>query len=159
MIRFFFSELKVITKSSQSSDRARVCILQKGRKPLINFLVTYLKYNPELKRPLPLFRIPGKTLLLTEEQQIISYQNIADACCLTLESLRSMIDGDGVEVSLTLMETYYGLLRIKFQSDDSSVTIPNIHSIQCIYQVLDIFQALPPIEQVYARLPVVSVVR
>ena len=126
---FFFSELKVISKSSHSSDRARVCILQKGCKPLIDFLVTYLKYNPELKGPLPLFRLPGKTLLLTEEQQIISYQNIPDACGLTLESLQSMIDGDGVEVSWILMENYYGLLREKFQSDDSSVTIPNLHSI------------------------------
>ena len=129
----FLSQLKLITKSSQSSDRARVCILQKGRKPLIDLLVTYLKYNQELKGPLPLFRLPGKTLLLTEEQQIISYQNIPNAYGLTLKSLQSIIDGDGVEVFLILMENYYRLLRENFQSDDFSVTIPNLYSIQCIY--------------------------
>ena len=128
-----------------------VCIEPKGRKLLIDFLLTYLKYNPELIGPLPHFRLPSKTLLLTEAQQIISYLNIPGECGLTLESLRSMIDGDDLEVSWILMENYYGLLREKFQSNDSSVMISNLHSIQCIYQVSDIFQALPTIEQVFTN--------
>ena len=58
-----------------------------------------------------------------------------------------MIDGDGVNVSFTLMENYYGLLREKFQSKESDVTIPNLQAVRCIYQVLNIFQAKPPIDQ------------
>ena len=56
-----------------------------------------------------------------------------------------MIDGDGVDVALTLMENYYGLLREMFLSDDSSVMIPHLNSVECIYQVSGIFQALQPI--------------
>ena len=50
-----------------------------------------------------------------------------------------MIDGDGVYVAWTLLENCYGLLRKKFKSDDSSVTIPRLNSVESIYQVLDIF--------------------
>ena len=49
------------------------------------------------------------------------------------------------------MENYYGLLREKFPSDDSSVTISNLHSIRCIYQVSDLFHALPSKEQLFTN--------
>ena len=102
----------------------------------------YLKLDPELKKPLPHFRLHDKTLPFTEVQQIIPYENIPNGCEITLESLRSMIDGDGVYVAWTLLENYYGLLREMCQSDDSSVTIPHLNSVECIYQVSDIFQEL-----------------
>ena len=83
----FLSQLKLITKSFPSSVRARECISITGCKYLIDFLVTYLEYDPELKRPLPLFRLLGKTLPFTEGQRIISYENIPNGCGITLESL------------------------------------------------------------------------
>ena len=58
-----------------------------------------------------------------------------------------MIDDDSVNVSFTLMENYYGLLREKFPSKESDVTIPNLQAVRCIYQVSDIFHALPVIDQ------------
>ena len=109
--------------------------------------MTYLNSDPELNWTLPLFRLPDKTLEYTEKHQLIPYQKIPDGFTITLESLRSMIDGDGVNVSFSLMENYYGLLREKFQSKESDVTIPNLQAVRCIYQVSDIFQAKPPIDQ------------
>ena len=129
----FLSRLKLIPESSASSVRARECISITGPKHLTNFLVKYLKLDPELKRPLPLFRLHDKTLPFTEVQQIVPYDNIPNECEITLQSLRSIIDGEGVYVAWTLLENYYGLLREKIQSDDSSVTIPHLNSVECIY--------------------------
>ena len=100
----FLSQLKLTPKSSPSSVRNPVCIELSGHKQLIDFLVTYLNTDPELNWTLPLFRLPHKTLEYTEEHQLIPYQNIPDGCAITLESLRSMIDSDGVNVSFSLME-------------------------------------------------------
>ena len=147
----FLSQLKLIPKLSLSSVCARECISITGRKHLINFLVTYLKYDLELKRPLPLFWLHSKTLPFIEDQNIISYKNIPNGCGIKLESLQSMIDGDGVGVALTLMENYYGLLREMFMFNDSSITIPHLNSMECIYQVLDIFQALQPIDKLFTN--------
>ena len=120
-----------------------------GRKAMIDFLVTYLKYNPELIGPLPKLRLSGKAYLWTEAQQIFPNQRVHDICDFTLASLRSLIDGEGKEVSWMLMENYYELLRGTFHSDDCGVTISNHHSIRCIYQVADIFQRLPTHKQVF----------
>ena len=56
-----------------------------------------------------------------------------------------------MELSWMLMENYYELLRETFQSNDSSVTISNHHSTQCIYQVSEIFQILPTNDQVFTK--------
>ena len=147
--KLFLSKLQDTTQLANTADRARVRIEPMGCKAMIDFLVTYLKYNLELKGPLPKFRLPGKAFLWTEAQQIFPNQRVPDICDLTLESLRSLIDGEGMEVSWMLMENYYELLQETFHSDDSSVMISNHHSIRYIYQVSEIFQALPTNKQVF----------
>ena len=67
--KLFLSELQDATRLGNTADRARVCIEPMGRKAMIDFLVTYLKYNPELKGPLPKFRLFGKAFLWTEAQK------------------------------------------------------------------------------------------
>ena len=111
----------------------------------------YLRLNPELKIPLPQFRLSDKTLQFTEGQQIISYDNIPNGYEIMLQSLRSMIDGDGVYVAWTLLENYYALLRDNFHTDDSSVAIPYLNSVECIYQVSAIFQELPSTNRIVSH--------
>ena len=121
---------------------------------MINFLVTYLNYNPELKGPLPEFRLPGKAVVWTEAQLIFPKPNkphTSDVCDLTVESLRSLIDVESTDVSWMVMENYYTLLQKTFQSNDSRVTICNYHSTQCIYQVSEMFQKLPTKDQVFTK--------
>ena len=68
--KIFFAKLKDTTQLANPADRARVCIQPTSCKAMIDFLVTYLKYNLELKGPLPKFRLPGKAFVWTEAQQI-----------------------------------------------------------------------------------------
>ena len=139
----FLSCLESIPKLSPSSVPDSECIPLACSKKLAQFLVSYLKKDPGLKASLPLFKLPGKTLAITEDYLIVPYKKIHKGCLITLESLRLLIDGDAEYVAWTLLENYYELLREKFRSDDSSVTIPNHDAVECTYQVLDIYNKRP----------------
>ena len=140
--------MKSIPKSSPSSVCGREYIPITCSKHVVNVLVSYLKVDPGLNT-LPLYWLPDETLQFTEGHLIVPYKNIPEGCWITLESIQSMIDGDGVYVAWTLLENYYGLLRKQFKSDDSSVTIPHLNSVECIYQVSDIFHELQKIDQLF----------
>ena len=135
--------MELIPKLSPSSVPGSECIPIACSKKLAQFLVSYLKKDPGLKASLPLFKLPGKTLAITEGHLTVPYINIHEGCWIKLESLQLMIDGDGEYVAWTLLESYYGLLREKIKSDDSSVMIPNHDAVEYIYQVLCIYNKRP----------------
>lgn len=147
----YLQQLKFTPKAPPSSDCDPECIGLSGHNQLIDCLLTYLNTDPGLKRVLPFFRLTPKTLGYTEKHQLISYQNIPDAFTITLESLRSLITSDGVNMSFSLMENYYGLLREKFPPTKSDVMISNLKAVQCIYQVSNTFQALQGSEQSFTK--------
>ena len=103
----YLKQLKLTSKPMPSSGPDPGCIVLSGRNQLMDCLLAYLHKDPGLKQSLPLFRLTQKSFGNIEKLQLISYQNIPDVFTITLETLRSLITSDGVNVSFFLMENYY----------------------------------------------------
>ena len=92
------SRLVSLSTVSSTNVTNTECIDIPCTQTLLTWLIRYLIRDPRLLESLPRFILPGKTRAVIEGEKIVRYNNVHEACWITLEYLRSLIDGNGVYV-------------------------------------------------------------